>query len=360
MSTRAEPFTGSSAIASTLPAPVEPISRTLGAFWGMWIGDALAMPGHYYREPDTIQRHYGLLNDYKTPKSNHPSSRMARETYVPFSDKADIVHTPKKDWKQPGTHVHKDLKPGENTLNLKLARALFESMAQFGSYNADDYIQRYLNLMLTPGAHGDTWVDENHRQFFNHYAQGMPIAGCGEEDNSLAGVAVALPILIHGWRNPQKAAAEADALTDIAHKGPKVSNTVKFVSQILSWIFKNKDLETILYRKTGKGSHPALSYPLQQWLEMDDFEVIGHLIHMGDHIEENMPTLLYIALKYERNPGQALLVNAHAGGDSCHRGAVLGAILGALNGVESLPADWVFGLDCYDELDRISNWLITS
>ncbi|MEM9025747.1 MAG: ADP-ribosylglycohydrolase family protein, partial [Verrucomicrobiota bacterium] len=44
---------------------VEPISRILGAFWGMWIGDALAMPAHYYRDKDVIKHHYGLLNEYK-------------------------------------------------------------------------------------------------------------------------------------------------------------------------------------------------------------------------------------------------------------------------------------------------------
>ena len=93
---------------------------------------------------------------------------------------------------------------------------------------------------------------------------------------------------------------------------------------------------------------------------MDDFDVIGHLVHPGDNIEENMPTLMYLALKYQDRPGHALLINAHAGGDSCHRGAILGALLGAINGVESLPAEWVFKLNDYRELDELSDWLITT
>ncbi|MEM7673958.1 MAG: ADP-ribosylglycohydrolase family protein [Verrucomicrobiota bacterium] len=338
--------------------PVDPISRILGAFWGMWIGDALAMPAHYYRDKDVIKHHYGLLNEYKAPHSIHPGSRMTRQTYAPFSSKADVVHEVKEAWSKPGTHVHKSLRPGDSTLNLKLARCLFESMQQHGSYNEGDYIQRYLNLMLTPGAHGDTWVDESHQTFFNHYAQGKPITGCGDEDQTLSGVVISLPILIHGWRDPHTASLKADDLTDIAHKGRKVAGTTRLLAHIFSWIFKNHDIDTILHKKTGKGAHSCLNYPFKDWISKDDFEVIGQLVHPGDQLDDNMPTLMYLALKYQNDPGQALLVNAHSGGDSCHRGAILGALLGALNGVESLPADWVFGLNEYDSLDKISDWLI--
>ena len=337
---------------------IDPLSRMLGAFWGMWIGDALAMPAHYYRDRNMITRHYDLLNEYKAPNDTHPGSRMTKQTYNPFSGKADVVHDMKEAWMTPGTHVHKSLSPGENTLNLKLAKELMKSMRDQQRFDCEDYTQRYLNMMLTPGAHGDTWVDEAHRSFFNHCAQGKPLEGCGDEDSTLAGVCIALPLLIRGWREPHKASVQADELTDVAHKGKKVSVTVKFLANIFSWIFKGQDLDTILYQKAGKGAHPCLNYPLKQWIGSEDFDVIGHRVHPGDHIEENMPTLMYLALKYERNPGQALLINAHAGGDSCHRGAILGALLGAINGVESLPADWVFGLRDYTQLDELSDWLI--
>ena len=231
-------------------------------------------------------------------------------------------------------------------------------MQQHGSYNEGDYIQRYLNLMLTPGAHGDTWVDESHRTFFNHYAQGKPITGCGDEDQTLSGVVISLPILIHGWRDPHTASLKADDLTDIAHKGRKVASTTRLLAHIFSWIFKNHDIDTILHKKPGKGAQSCLNYPFKDWISKDDFEVIGQLVHPGDQLDDNMPTLMNLALKYQNDTGQALLVNAHSGGDSCHRGAILGALLGALNGVESLPADWVFGLNEYDSLDKISDWLI--
>ena len=344
-------------LARSVDTVIDPVSRILGAYWGMWIGDALSMPAHYYRDKDTITRHYGLLNEYKAPNETHPGSRMTRQSYKPISQKADIIHEAKAAWEHAGSHVHKSLHPGESTLNLKLTKCVFECIREHGDFDIEDYIQRYLKLMLTPGAHGDTWVDESHRNFFNQYAQGRPLSGCGDEDNTLAGVCISLPLLLLGWRNPTQAAEQADDLTDVAHKGRKVANTSKFLAQVFSLIFKNNDLNTIIHRKLAKGTHPCLSYPFQQWEQLEDFDVIGHLVHPGDSLEENMPTLMYLALKYENNPAQALLVNAHAGGDNCHRGAILGAILGALNGVETLPAEWVFQLRDYAALNQLSEWV---
>ena len=45
------------------------------ATWGLFIGDALAMPVHWYYNPDDIQRDYGgWLTGYRAPNRRHPSS----------------------------------------------------------------------------------------------------------------------------------------------------------------------------------------------------------------------------------------------------------------------------------------------
>ncbi|MFZ1641133.1 MAG: ADP-ribosylglycohydrolase family protein [Candidatus Contendobacter sp.] len=46
----------------------------------------------------------------------------------------------------------------------------------------------------------------------------------------------------------------------------------------------------------------------------------------------------------------ALIANANAGGDNCHRGAVLGAILGAALGFPAIPERWIRGLQAHAEL----------
>jgi ADP-ribosylglycohydrolase len=49
---------------------------------------------------------------------------------------------------------------------------------------------------------------------------------------------------------------------------------------------------------------------------------------------------------------QALLANANVGGENVHRGAILGAILGALAGDDSLPSEMKDGLYDRENLQR--------
>jgi hypothetical protein len=55
--------------------------------------------------------------------------------------------------------------------------------------------------------------------------------------------------------------------------------------------------------------------------------------------------LSFIVLQYHDNPEQALIANANIGGENCHRGAALAALLGAGSSTESLwPSRWMHGL----------------
>ncbi len=49
--------------------------RKAAAFWGLFIGDSMAMPVHWYYNPDDIKRGYGgWLTGYTAPNKRHPSS----------------------------------------------------------------------------------------------------------------------------------------------------------------------------------------------------------------------------------------------------------------------------------------------
>ena len=50
--------------------------------------------------------------------------------------------------------------------------------------------------------------------------------------------------------------------------------------------------------------------------------------------------MLYLAARYSDDLGAALIANANVGGDNCHRGAILGALLGAALGFQAIPERW--------------------
>ena len=67
-------------------------------------------------------------------------------------------------------------------------------------------------------------------------------------------------------------------------------------------------------------------------------------------ISSALPSVLYLALKYEDDIENALTENAMAGGDNCARGLVLGMLLGAANGMTSIPNHWVENLKARTDL----------
>ena len=72
--------------------------------------------------------------------------------------------------------------------------------------------------------------------------------------------------------------------------------------------------------------------------------VVGRRLSTACYVEDAVPAVVYLALKYHDDPERALVANTNLGGDNAGRGAVLGALMGAAHGLESFPERWVDGL----------------
>ena len=57
------------------------------------------------------------------------------------------------------------------------------------------------------------------------------------------------------------------------------------------------------------------------------------------------------AYKYAEDPEGALIANTNVGGENCHRGAALGALMGLAHGQAAWPARWVTGLRDATEIE---------
>ena len=87
-----------------------------------------------------------------------------------------------------------------------------------------------------------------------------------------------------------------------------------------------------------------MGHPFKKWLEDPDDWVIGPRLSTACYVEDAVPAVVYLALKYHDDPEQALIVNTNLGGDNAARGSILGALLGASGGIERFPRPWVDGL----------------
>lgn len=62
------------------------------------------------------------------------------------------------------------------------------------------------------------------------------------------------------------------------------------------------------------------------------------------YVQEAIPAVVYLAMKYHGDVEKGLEVNTNLGGENAGRGEDLGALLGAANGAESIPRRWIDGL----------------
>ena len=80
--------------------------------------------------------------------------------------------------------------------------------------------------------------------------------------------------------------------------------------------------------------------------------MIGNILSSACYIDQSFPAVLYLTARYEHDFEAAMVANTNVGGDNCHRGAVLGALMGAAYGLPAIPERWIRGLRCHDEIER--------
>jgi hypothetical protein len=63
-----------SAGSAGLQQPELVADRIAGALWGIFIGDALAMPAHWYYDVDALHEDYGTITGYVAPQQHHATN----------------------------------------------------------------------------------------------------------------------------------------------------------------------------------------------------------------------------------------------------------------------------------------------
>jgi ADP-ribosylglycohydrolase len=318
----------------------------------MFIGDALAMPVHWYYDRRALERDYGKVTDYMAPKNPHPDSILWRSTYTPVNAQADILHDQAKFWGRPGIHYHQFLAPGENTINLKLCALLIDNLIAHDGYAADAYLSAYIDFMTTPGKHKDTYVEEYHRHFFTNLAKGKPPNACGITEKHISGIIGMIPLAVYYADDPDLARQRALQHLGLTHLGDRMTLAGKFLMDVLLDVLSGETLFEVIAQKVRQQENPLLRYPLLRWLADPDETVVGRRLSTACYVEDALPATAYLALKYHDNPAQGLIANTNLGGDNAGRGAVLGALLGAANGMTAFPESWIKGL-CHPPPDLI-------
>ena len=316
-----------------------PAETLLAAFHGAFAADALAMPVHWYYDRAALRRDYGELDRFVAPRSPHPDSILWRSHYSPRNARGDILREQASYWGRRGVHYHQFLAAGENTLNFRLASELFAYTKAIGRHDPDGWLEQYVRCMLTPGWHRDTYVEECHRGFFTRYAEGKPLRKCGPRDEHIGGLAQ-VPALLAALGPGEEKALRATVQVHVAltHDHPGVLRAADGLTRLLLAVAAGQSLREAL--KTEAGSVGFSTRQAERWASLPDEVVVGQKLSPACYIDQAFPAALHLAWRHAEDFSAGIIANAMVGGDNCHRGAVVGALLGAALGV---PAKWRTG-----------------
>ena len=309
---------------------------------GSLAADALAMPVHWYYDTQKLDRDYGRLTSYMAPQNPHSDSILWRSSYIPRNARGNILHDQVKYWGQREVHYHQFLAAGENTINYQLGKELYLTILEYGAYDSDKWLARYIECMLDGGWHKDTYLEEYHRAFFDNYAKGLAPIDSGIDDLHIGGLSH-VPCLLSGLTeigvvDLDEQLLQVEKHVRLTHRNQHVSEAAAAMTHILYSLREGLDLRKAL------DSHAkpwASAGQFDTWTHFSDRTVIGRQLTMACYLPESFTASLYLCWKYAEDFSAGIIANAHCGGDNCHRGAVVGALLGAANGV---PKKWIQGL----------------
>ncbi|MDN3562182.1 ADP-ribosylglycohydrolase family protein [Vreelandella neptunia] len=332
-------------------------SRAIAALRNLFIGDSLAMPVHWFYNVHDIDRAFpDGITTFETPPEFHPSSIMSlhstsgggrkrADSQAPREIVGDVILKGKQSyWNRPNVHYHQGMQPGDNTLNAYCALTLMQTMdAPDKHYDRDTFLQAYIRLMTAEiPAHPDTYAESYHRGFFANLEKGLPPHKCGavtHDTPSIGGLVTIAPLAI-GERLRGLSLADTRKLCRshlaLTHPDNFLADVCDaYVELIDALLFRDDDtnVQELLLKATRGLSRRELTKLVES--NRPEREVIGRELSTACYITDAWPAVLYLACKHHQEPLRALQINAEVGGDSVHRGAVLGVLLGLINGEEA-------------------------
>jgi ADP-ribosylglycohydrolase len=285
-----------------------------GAVYGALVADAFALGAHWLYDTDEIKAKFPDYKQFYDPVSQYHGEKKA----------GDLSHY------------------GDQTMWL------LESIALEKEFSLASFAQRWKAYM----SEYKGYIDGASKTSLENLKAGRsPFeSGSLSQDLSVVGRIAPLVLLYHDDLKSLENSALLQA--KMTHNSQGVKDAVGFFSHLLYLVLEGyspiKAVEKIL--------DETQNLTVQNWIktalasrEHDTLEAID-ACGKSCNVKGACPGALHLIVKYEDNYVEVMQQNVYAGGDSCARGMVTGMILGAYNGLGSIPAEWVSALDVKEHI----------
>jgi ADP-ribosylglycohydrolase len=289
-----------------------------GMLFGSFVGDALALGPHWVYNTNVIDKKFGRVQAYFDPLVSHHAGKK----------KGDFTHY------------------GDQML-LLLASIVTASGFEQTQFAGD--WQSFSNDY-------EGYRDKATLTTLQNMMERNSLLDSGSSSDELGGAARIAPIVYANSHDMDSAIQAASQQTALTHNNPSVLDATEFFVRLaFSTLAGERPSAVIADLLENRFKNTDIADIVSLGLESQDQDTRTIIAEFGQmcSVEAALPGTIHLITKYESDFKEALVENVMAGGESAARGMLVGMVLGAYNGIDALPIDWLNTLNTRDRIEEL-------
>ncbi len=300
-----------------------PQSRLAAAIWGQFLGDAASLGSHWIYDLEEIKRRFpGGVQGFETPA--------------------------------PG-HYHEGKQGGDLTHYGDAALLALESLAACGGeFRESDFGVRFRGFFGSSMC--KSYRDHATRETLERMSAEPDNFQNGAYDDQSATVTRMAPVVVAYHKRSLEEMLEAvRRLTRLTQNHPTALGCTAAHAVLLRQLLEGLPFMAAFEntRKSREVSCDGSDYfEFAHMLREFDAETATARIGQGCPLPQTLPAALHAACRHHEDFTTAILATLRAGGDSAGRAAMIGAWMGAVHGMEGIPAEWLSRLNARERIQK--------
>ena len=287
-------------------------NKQSGLLFGSYCADALSLGVHWIYDANELAQKHGRITHYKPPGT---------DSYHPHKQAGDQGHV------------------GDQAL------CLLNFLIKEKAWNPSHFMEDWLGMWPDY----NDYVDGATKTTLAHVQNQTDKTQGGSDSVEIAGPARIAPLIAFLSNSSEEEVVRASVeQTMLTHRSKEAEESAIFLAKSGYQLIHGANLLDTL-------NETAPEWALKKTNSVLSENTVDAITKLGPacSISSALPSVLYLAMKYGDDTENAFIENAMAGGDNCARGLALGILLGAANGLSSIPEHWVENLNSRAVLDQL-------
>jgi ADP-ribosylglycohydrolase len=292
------------------------------AVWGAFVADALSLGVHWVYNTGVIDKKFGRVNGYHDPLTSY----------------------------------HKGKKSGDFTHYGDQMLVLLESAASAHEFDDDRFAKSWRAFF----SDYDGYFDQATKATLANMDAGRKLTASGSDSDDLAGAARMAALVAVYPQDQEGLVRAARAQTALTHNTEQVIDSAAFFARTFFAVMKGQKPSAAVEQTLAEhfADNPIATL-VSMGLESRDRDTRQTIAEFGQmcSVEAGLPSAIHLIARYPGDVATALVENVMAGGDSSARGMLAGMVLGAAQGLASIPEAWISEMTAAERIRELLSGL---